>query len=320
MKNSSSPVHLDPNQPAEEAVRSILVELGTSLRRSVDLTVNNSGPDPLHDLRVATRRTRSVLSQLGGALPAEAVAPFAADFKWLGEITGPCRDLDVWLLDLRARRDDLAGGDAIALFHFESEVRAARDRAHTEVVLGLTSPRCRRLIESWEAFLSKQAATAKPPQDADTPVKVFADGRITRAYQRVLRRGRNLGGDSPPEALHRLRIAAKKLRYLLEFFRSLYAAERVDPRITELKGLQDVLGEFNDRQIQRANLAVLTRRFEGTVDAGTLTAMNDLGSDLDHRQRELRHTFRDHFDPIVSAAAQLEYRALFDVNASRYSP
>jgi CHAD domain-containing protein len=313
-------VHLDPNQPAEEAVLSILSELGTSLQRSVDLTVNNSGPDPLHDLRVATRRTRSALSQLGGVLPAEAVAPFAADFKWLGELTGPCRDLDVWLLDLSARRDDLAVGEAAALSHFESAVRAKRDRAHAEVVLGLTSSRRRRLLESWEAFLSKQAATAEPPQNVDTPVKVFADGRITRAYQRVLRRGRDLGGNSPPEALHRLRIAAKKLRYLLEFFRSLYPADRVDPRITELKVLQDVLGELNDRQIQRANLAVFTRELEGTVDAGTLAAMSDLGSNLDHRQRELRHTFRDHFDPIVSAASQLEYRALFDVNASRYSP
>ena len=180
-------------------------------------------------------------------------------------------------------------------------------------MLDLTSPRCRRLLESWEAFLSKQAATAKPPQDADTSVKVFADGRIAAAYQRVLHRGRDLGGDSPPEALHRLRIAAKKLRYLLEFFRSLYAAERVDPRITELKDLQDVLGELNDRQIQRANLAVFTRELEGTVDAGTLAAMSDLGSNLDHRQLELQHTFRDHLDPIVSAASQLEYRALVGI-------
>ena len=306
-------MHLDPDQPAEEAVREILLELGTSLRQSVDLTVNNSGPDPLHDLRVATRRTRSALSQLGGVLPAEAVATFSADFKWLSEITGPCRDLDVWLLDLSARRDELAVGEDTALSPFESEVRAARDRAHAEVVLSLTSPRCRRLLESWEAFLSKQPATAETLQDADTPVKVFADERITRAYQRVLRRGRDLGGDPPPEAIHRLRIAAKKLRYLLEFFRSLYPAERIDPHIKELKGLQDELGELNDREIHRASLAVFTRELEGTVDAGTLAAMSDLGSDLDHRQRELRRTFRDHFDPIVGTAARREYRTLFGV-------
>ncbi len=307
-------MHLDSDQPAGEAVRAILSELLTALHRSVEGAVTNSGPEPLHDLRVATRRTRSALSQLEGVLPAEAVAPFAAEFKWLGELTGECRDLDVWLLDLSARRDALTGSEAAAFSPFVSEVRAARDRAHAEVVLGLTSPRCRRLFESWEAFLSKQAATAEPPRDAETPVKTLADGRIPRAYQRVLRRGRDLGDDSPPEALHRLRITAKKLRYLLEFFRSLYPAERVDPRIAELKSLQDVLGELNDRQIQRAHLAVFTRKLDSTADAATLAAMSDLGSDLDHRQRELRRTLRDRFDPLASAAAQHEYRALVGVD------
>ncbi len=296
-------------------MRFILSELLTALRRSVEGAVTNSGPEPLHDLRVATRRTRSVLSQLEGVLPAEAVAPFAADFKWLGELTGECRDLDVWLLDLSARRDALTGSEAAALSPFESGVRTARDRAHAEVVLGLTSPRCRRLLESWEGFLSKQTTTtAEPPRDADTPVKILADRHIAKAYTRVLHRGRNLGDEPPPEALHRLRIAAKKLRYLLEFFRSLYPTERVDPRITELKGLQDVLGELNDRQIQRAHLAVFTRKLEGTADADTLAAMRDLGSDLDHRQRELRRTFCDRFDPLASSATQREYRALVGVD------
>ena len=307
-------MHLEPDQPAGEAVRVILSELLTALRRSVGVVVTNSGPEPLHDLRVATRRTRSALSQLEGVLPAEAVAPFAAEFEWLGELTGECRDLDVWLLDLSARRDALTGSEAAAFSPFVSEVWAARDRAHAEVVLGLTSPRCRHLLAGWEAFLSKQATTAEPPRDAETPVKTLADGRIPRAYRRVLRRGRDLGDDPPPEALHRLRITAKKLRYLLEFFRSLYPAERVDPRITQLKSLQDVLGELNDRQIQRAHLAVFTRKLEGTADADTLAAMSDLGSDLDHRQQELRRTLGDRFDPLASAAVQYEYRSLVGVD------
>ena len=295
-------------------MRGTLSELLAALRRSADGAVTNSGPEPLHDLRVATRRTRSAVGELERVLPAEAVAPFAADFKWLGELTGECRDLDVWLLDLSARRDALTDSEAAAFSPFVSEVRAARDRTHAKVVLGLTSPRFRRLLESWEAFLSKQAAAAEPPRDAETPVKTLADARIPRAYRRVLRRGRDLGDESPPEALHRLRITAKKLRYLLEFFRSLYPAEHVDPRITELKSLQNVLGELNDRQIQSAHLAVFTRGLEGTADTATLAAMSALGSDLEHRQRELLSTFRSHLDPVIGSAAQRDYRALVGVD------
>ena len=295
-------------------MRVILSELLTALRRSVDGAVTNSGPKPLHDLRVATRRTRSVLSQLEGVLPAEAVSPFAAEFKWIGELTGECRDLDVWLLDLSSRRHTVSGGEVAALSPLVSEVRAARDRADAEVVLGLTSPRFRQLLAGWEVFLSKQPTTAEPPRDADTRVRTLADRHIAKAYRRVLRRGRNLGDGPSPEALHRLRIAAKKLRYLLEFFRSLYPTEQVDPRIRELKSLQDVLGELNDRQIQRASLVVFTRGLEDTADADTLAAMSDLGSDLDHRQQELRRTFRNHLDPVTGSAAQREYRALVGVD------
>ncbi|MFV2073351.1 MAG: CHAD domain-containing protein [Thermoanaerobaculales bacterium] len=304
---------LTPEQPSDDAMRRILGCLLTALRAKVDGVLEDSDVVFLHDLRVATRRTRSALGQLEGVLPAKAVAPFSVDFKWLAELTGPCRDLDVWLLDLSLYRGALPHDEGAALSRFESRVQAARDRAHAEVVLGLTSSRFRQLLERWDAFLSMQPATADPPRDAETPVKALADRRIARAYTRVLRRSRDLGDDPAAEALHRLRIAAKKLRYLLEFFRSLYPAERVDPHITELKGLQDVLGELNDRGIQRARLAIMAHELEDTVGADTLAAMSDLGSVLDRRHEELRAVFGNRLDPIVSTVAQREYRALFGV-------
>ena len=61
--------------------------------------------------------------------------------------------------------------------------------------------------------------------------------------------GRRIGDDSPAEALHDLRKKGKELRYLLEFFASLYAADVVKPMVSTLKGLQDVLGRFQDREV-----------------------------------------------------------------------
>ncbi|WP_261341378.1 CHAD domain-containing protein [Candidatus Thiodictyon syntrophicum] len=56
----------------------------------------------LHDLRVATRRTRSALGQIRGVFPAPLAAHFKAEFAWLQEVTGPVRDLDVYLLEFDA--------------------------------------------------------------------------------------------------------------------------------------------------------------------------------------------------------------------------
>ena len=61
----------------------------------------------LHDYRVAVRRTRSALSQLKGVFDPSRLAPFRKEFAWLGEVTGPLRDLDVYLLTLPDYRSEL---------------------------------------------------------------------------------------------------------------------------------------------------------------------------------------------------------------------
>ena len=63
---------------------------------------------------------------------------------------------------------------------------------------------------------------------------------------------------SPAEDYHELRKKGKELRYLLELFGApLYPAEVVKPMIKTLKGLQDVLGRHQDREVQVALLRSL---------------------------------------------------------------
>jgi hypothetical protein len=49
--------------------------------------------------------------------------------------------------------------------------------------------------------------------------------------------------------LHDLRIACKRLRYLLEIF-AIAFADDLDPFVDEVKGLQDLLGDIHDRDVQ----------------------------------------------------------------------
>ena len=53
----------------------------------------------LHDFRIAVRRTRSLLSLMKKILPPEQGRDFQAEFRWLGSVTGPLRDIDVYLLE-----------------------------------------------------------------------------------------------------------------------------------------------------------------------------------------------------------------------------
>ncbi len=74
----------------------------------------------LHDLRVAIRRTRSGLSLVKKVLPDAVVARFKRDFGLLGSLTGPTRDLDVYLLNRGRLFEPTAAEFAICVERFFS--------------------------------------------------------------------------------------------------------------------------------------------------------------------------------------------------------
>jgi CHAD domain-containing protein len=113
----------------------------------------------------------------------------------------------------------------------------------------------------------------------------------------VWKKGGAIGPESPAEALHGLRIDCKKLRYLLEFFRSLYPSSEIDPLVKALKQLQDNLGDFNDLEVQQEKLRDFARQMveEGEVAPATLLAMGELVAGLRRFQEEERLAFAEHF-------------------------
>jgi CHAD domain-containing protein len=304
-------LQLDPDQRSDEALREILSTLLETLRANVEGVIADHDVEFLHDFRVASRRTRSALGQIKGVLPQRRVVPFVREFKWLGTVTGPCRDLDVYLLEMATYRQMLSSQSEL-LEPLERLIETSRGRAHRAVVRGLGSRRFARLIDRWSAFLAEPPAVKDEPPDAGRPVAELAGDRILKAYRRMLKRGGRLGEDPPAADLHRLRIDAKKLRYLLEFFASLYSPKVTARLVKELKKLQDILGGFNDMEVQQARLIGFARELEVPGERGTDTmlAMGRLGATLEARQEDYRLAFAEGFEAFASPASQKTYRKL----------
>ncbi len=74
----------------------------------------------------------------------------------------------------------------------------------------------------------------------------LADELIWRVNQETLLQGKSITRNSAAETLHELRKYFKHLRYLIEFFRSLYPAVKLRVLIETLIDVQDSLGEYND--------------------------------------------------------------------------
>ena len=106
----SPTARVDRAVPASVLLTTALTDFSAAMRDNLPGLLDDVDTEFLHDFRVAVRRTRSTL-KLGRSGPAggDAQTRWEPDFKWLGDLTTPVRDLDVYELDLP---DDggLAGG------------------------------------------------------------------------------------------------------------------------------------------------------------------------------------------------------------------
>ena len=144
---------LDPDDPAAVSMAAVLsrwIDVVDSVRVGV---LEDLDPEYLHDLRTAVRATRSILSLGGDSLLGATVSErFADEFAWLGRLTTPLRDLDVYLLELAGRGAVQVSGldDLEPLVRHLTRQRASAVRA---VRAGLRSDRGARAFGAvaWRA-------------------------------------------------------------------------------------------------------------------------------------------------------------------------
>jgi len=313
-------ITLSPAMPARVALAGILLRLANTITANVSFFIGDVDIEFLHDLRVAVRRTRSALKLAGDALPGGIAARFAPEFKWLGDLTTPTRDLDVYLTGFDQMAAGLSAASPGDLEPFRAHLATRRLTEHRRLVRGLRSARFTGLMADWRSALE---AAARPSAGPEPDVGSLAADRIARAHRRVVRLGSALtrtgAGHGPSGTdLHSLRKKCKELRYLLEFFGSLYDPPAYRRAVKNLKGLQDCLGEFQDGEVQREAIRrfamqMLARRGpagagrQATVPptaaelAATLLAMGELTAQLHARQLRGRAEVADRFAQFTRA-------------------
>jgi CHAD domain-containing protein len=300
-------VELTDRMPAVTAVAGILIDLLDAVEANVPGTVRDIDTEFLHDLRVAVRRTRAVLKLAGAALPADLVSHYRPEFKWLGDLTTPTRDLDVHLLGFDEMTESLVAATSADLGPFRAYLVRTRSAAHRELSRGLRSARFARITSEWRAAL----AEVRPPRRRPT-VAALAGRQIAVAQRRALRAGQRVSVGSPAQDLHDLRKRCKELRYVIEMFGSLHEPAQRWQAVRELKALQDCLGEFQDAEVQRAEIGSFADRMlaERSAPAATLLAMGEVAAGLARRQHKARIEFDGRFAAFASEASQARLTAL----------
>ena len=305
-------VQLRPQMETAEAVRVVLSHLFETLLANREGVSSNLDTEFLHDFRVAVRRTRSALSQIKHIFAVGPTERFKKQFAWLTELTGPCRDLDVLLLRLNDYTAHLSRQSRETLKPLAESIRARSRKEHQKLSRGLASKRFERLLESWEQFLADLPLSTST---GASPILEIASKRIRTACNRVLKQGDRIDAATAPEALHRLRIECKKLRYLLEFFHSLYPEVQMSGLIKALKNLQDNLGDFNDFAVHREMIKDFARNlmYHDNIDAETLMSVGRLVDLLEYLQDKQRNIFATQYKAFSRNSNRRSMDRLFDL-------
>lgn len=304
---------LRPETHIEVVMRNILLRLLEIMKANEWGIRADLDTEFLHDFRVAVRRSRSALGQIRGVLPHKMWDRLSRKFAWLGEITGPTRDLDVYLLNFGAYKNSLplpVRDDLDPLYYFLGEHRIIE---HKKLVRHLESARYRKMIAAWLVYLTAPLPTRTTLPNAHCSTFDVANQRIWRMVRRVIKEGEAINASSPPEDLHELRKSCKKLRYLMEFFQSLYPSDEIKQLIKALKFLQNQLGEYQDIHVQIASLATFRAQMKsesGTTDR-TLVAIDIILQTLEQRQRQVRKMFKTRFATFAENKNRVAFRRLF---------
>lgn len=311
-------IYLDPAMDTGEAFVLICRKLLDTMLSHEEGVRRDVDPKFLHDFRVAARRTRSALSLMGDVIELQILDHFRREFKWLGSVTGCVRDLDVHLLqmdDYYASLPEAIGNDLVSL---ERYLRRHRSIEQRRMLAALDSKRYRDLVSSWDEFLDCSTAKIRFEQVSRKPIMDVAAQSIWHAYRKVRKRAGAITPDSPAGALHRLRLDCKKLRYLVEFFHSLFDPIEIRPLIKVLKRLQDNLGDFNDLVVHETLLYRIAREMEhenlATVDC--LLAMGRLLANHHEDQRTARPRIAKSIARFDMPRNRDRFRRIFNPNAA----
>ncbi|HED18220.1 MAG TPA: CHAD domain-containing protein [Gammaproteobacteria bacterium] len=298
---------------ADAAMRKILLVLLDTMEINEEGTIGDLDTDFLHDFRVAVRRTRTALTQMKSVMAPHTLDRFIEEFAWLGNVTTLTRDLDIYLLKFDKLKKSLPENlrDDLEPLREYLEIRQRQEQAG--LANTLRSAAYRKIKEQWRQFLTTELPRTPSGVDAAKPISDVARRKTWRMYRRVLRQGGTITTSSSATDLHELRKSCKKLRYLMEFFQSLYPSKKIRKLIRELKTLQDHLGDFQDLQVQIHTLSVFSEKINRTesMQAQTRLANDALLATLQDSATGVRSEFELCFERFCRKLNRRQFRRLF---------
>jgi CHAD domain-containing protein len=235
----------------------------------------------VHQLRVATRRAFAALKLYRNWLPKAKRRWFTKRLKDIRQAAGNARDHDVLFKRLHEKHD---GKHAEVLQHI------ARERAATQPDIIAIADRCHvdnRFQRKSYKLLGRIEPQNEAAAAADASFLTWAGSRLHSVAEKFFEA--QPADDADWSALHRFRIAGKKLRYTMELLAPSFGSELREKQYPIVQELQEKLGTINDFVVARE---IVQKFRDKSSDAATKSQLDALIREQDASRDQAIDDFR----------------------------
>ena len=241
---------IECDAPAADGIQLVLTgrlrEMCAFRKKALDWT----DPEGVHDMRVASRRLRSALRDFAPYLRKRQMKASLEEIKRIADALGEVRDEDVAILALEKVMQRAPAQFRDGIEELVQLRRIKLDQSRKALVQLLRHRAIAKMQTDFSAALSealKPSRRTRPNAGLANSVsyRQIARGTILNRLNEAERLSNSLYRPLKATPLHKMRIAAKQLRYALELFDECWAP-RLKPFAKKVATLQTALGELHD--------------------------------------------------------------------------
>jgi CHAD domain-containing protein len=247
---------IDCEGAAAEAIRFVLITRVEEMCALRDKALDWREPEGVHDMRVSSRRLRGALRDFAPYLRKSGLAVVLKQVGDLADALGVVRDQDVAIIGLQKLAAGAPPEAATMLAQLVQVREKIRKEARKNLRHSLRKVPLKQLQKDFVTAVDSATAHAKPrkrqsknpPTAAAVTYRQVARRIMTERLQEMEKLSEGLYQPLRMKPLHKLRIAAKRLRYALELFEPCWG-QSISLFAKKIAALQSSLGELHDSDI-----------------------------------------------------------------------
>ena len=246
------------------AIRKFLTHQLNRFCENIPGVISDIDTEFVHQARVTTRRMRSALRLFCDAVPLSTGAYFTRELKWLGEMFGAVRDVDVFLLNLNAFEHQIGRFPAKRKAVLNDWIEKHRRAPLKTLIKAIDSQKYVNFERRLRRFIEGELPVRPRSPLALKLVSEVAPVIITEKFNAVIKQGMTVIKKPKLKEFHGLRIQMKRLRYACEFMAPAYEGT-LEPFIERTVEIQDCLGEIQDTVFTREFIDYLFDDWKGKL-------------------------------------------------------